>query len=392
MKEYVEALGFKFKCDVEIEEIEEIGTCPYAYYRMRGRKITPLQAFEILSDIDRVCYCLFLVNSFVFSRKQDIVRPDGYVGFNHFLFERRFRIDEIVHDLAILKKVYPYLDLVIAFTDDSYKNFIHIIHEMEFPLQEFCIKDFEERIICGIHVHDDVIHVLNAENARVKYREYNMKYGCPNEYVFSMEYYDSGRKFCHDSYYKQLVANNDDEGSEDESEKTELITYTCPLITDNLYDLSLEMSFIQKMVVLYRYLKEPEKFKAWIISQYLYDAQEQGYSIDTAWNMMVNSKAGASYLRGTSSDLSFSEVESEVGHLYEKEDIHMLRGVTDMIEDIQKLLDILDKYEIDYGAAFKYVCYEDFCHALIFEDSISETELYELLVGKISIEKLIPYN
>ncbi len=175
------------------------------YYRMRGKKVTKGQAFEIIRRTD---------NYFRYGQ-DDICNHKDYIGcenFDNWLIMRNhcpfgygwIHTDGTVGVNAITQKYpetlkyvgewlhklmeFPYLDLVIAVTywdecPDSQWDSGDLYMEIE-------DKEFLEAIEVGIYVHDKTVEIMNPKRAAEKYIEYEALYGEPDWHKYESWYYD----------------------------------------------------------------------------------------------------------------------------------------------------------------------------------------------------------
>lgn len=231
---------------IEWSEYEWSDGCPRRpYFRMRGRPVTEEQAFDILrrtlqlpfkgfSDLDEKkrlegrlpTFYITLENSWLTSNspRHGWIFPDGTVGMNNHSGEKYPSATEFYDELIQIQQAFPYLDLVLAFTDwdemppYAWKGmFRNILTEKEKEkngkyldktydrkydelyqvdeekvdrlISEEVFPDFLEHIEFGLWLHDGVLEVMAPERAREKYQEYNRLCGEPNELRFTLHPY-----------------------------------------------------------------------------------------------------------------------------------------------------------------------------------------------------------
>lgn len=211
------------------------------YFRMRGKPVTVVAAFDIIRrtdnffswDMDK--YRLeglvgdsFMLNNVWFSpnfypHPRGWVRPDGIVGQNGVTGKYPAE-EEFLASILELKEGFPYLDFMVAVTDwdeipdylwdlmkksneaaenndlDLYRQY----HDEYDRLQTSeSYPDFPEHIVYGVWVHDDKVELMAPARAREKYLEYNILYGGEDEAIFTMDYYEKNGQFPADFAYLQ---------------------------------------------------------------------------------------------------------------------------------------------------------------------------------------------
>lgn len=377
MKNFVESQGFDYISD----GVEDLLLEQLVYYRMRGRKVTPLQAFDIISKTDYKLtgdeYGIFTGYWLLSTPNLGIVRPDGYLGRNNITYSTDSkRIADFIPDVIKLKQSFPYLDFVIAFT--NWKVKLYSYHS--YKDYDSGYKYFDDAIVAGILVHGNKIHLLNAANAKEAYKHYNITYGHRNELIFSKDYYSLDDNLFPKGYLTTLLQT-----SAGQIELREPPYLRC----DSTILLEPEYNFMCQMITMYKNTDDKKKFDAWIISQFLYDAEELGYSIEDAWKLMVNSKVGKAFLSGEAEDMNANEADAEMGRFFLKKHDFYEYLPSELIDDINVLLEIKDGYGLSLESAFYFVDYFTFSMAVDF-DGVTLAEIYTLLIGECAVEDVLP--
>ncbi len=176
----------------------------YPYYQMRGKRITPEQAFDVISktdrlfwgydfysDIDNRCfeekYILstnFHNDWFGFDSKYGWVHPNGIIGINN-TTSKYPTLREFVLEWWILLNEFPFLDLIIGvvmWREDAPDCYMK---EYRYePYDNFC-----KALEIGIWVHDRKVEIVGKKRAAELYKEYEQAYEEPNKKVYVCEYY-----------------------------------------------------------------------------------------------------------------------------------------------------------------------------------------------------------
>lgn len=102
---------------------------------------------------------------------------------------------------------FPYLDLVIAITDwdesppSAASGFTYKCNPYDRT-----IPTFEESIVCGIWVHDQVLEIMSPKRTVKKYAEYVKLYEGKNRDKYLPEYYqDNGIVQADENYLKRCI-------------------------------------------------------------------------------------------------------------------------------------------------------------------------------------------
>lgn len=236
---------------IELSDYTWSDGCPRRpYFRMRGRPVTEEQAFDILRrtlslpfegfdfwDQKKLLegrltsYGVALDNSWLDhnSPRHGWIFPDGTVGMNDHIGETYPSTLSFIDNLLMLHRAFPYLDLVLAFTDwnefppyawkgryrhndeweeeedgkyldktydKKYDELYRVDEEtVERLISEEVFPDFLERIEFGLWLHDDTLEMMAPERAREKYQEYNRLCGETNELRFSLDPYAFGTSY-----------------------------------------------------------------------------------------------------------------------------------------------------------------------------------------------------
>ncbi len=145
---YIDVYGFddyaeKFKDICVVNHMGELylknGTvddicCPY--FRLRGSPVTEEQA------------------AFIIGRGHNWCQPDGTIGVNGTLGEYP-TVADIMLGLASVLMAFPFLEMVIAITALNLGQIKHDVDD----------RNFKENIRVGYWVHDDLIEILEPEEA-----------------------------------------------------------------------------------------------------------------------------------------------------------------------------------------------------------------------------------
>lgn len=189
------------------EDIYSVESIRRPYYRMRGKKVTREQAFDIIRRTDNffswymddvscnkdyVGGCNFdnwLIQKNHYPEGYGWIHVDGTVGCNS-ITQKYPTVMECVCEWLTNLIEFPYLDLVIAFTflnegiiydsEDNYSN----IDDND--------NDFADVVLMGIEIHDKQIKVTSSKEAVDKYNEYDNKYGV-NAQIYKPEYYGDNK-------------------------------------------------------------------------------------------------------------------------------------------------------------------------------------------------------
>lgn len=242
--QYIDGKAFEFLSkthliiDKEVENYSSHTRRPY--FRLRGRKVTEQQAFEIIRKTDNffveldVCsdwreYAhlgldrinaidLQHIPNWWFSRNHHPTHygwchPSGIVGCNG-ITATWPDLDELLSDIVVLKYAFPYLDFVMAITDwDEVPPEMYVWREkVGYNIEELRklnymeFDGFLDHVKIGIWIHDNAIEFMEPGRARAKYEEYEAKYSEPNKDIYVPEYYQDHNIFTADlAYLKRCI-------------------------------------------------------------------------------------------------------------------------------------------------------------------------------------------
>lgn len=180
------------------------------YFRLRGKRVTEEQAFEIIRRTDRLspwsdepsCNDHFTTGHFgnnwtrnnLYPSPFGWVHPNGIVGVDG-ITGKYPDLEEFIDNCFVLIVEFPYLDFVVAVTKwdelppyewerkrntdiDEWKMTKYV----EYP-------DFLDNLEVGLWVHDGTIEVLSPERAAAVYAEYDKKYSEKDQRIYSTYYY-----------------------------------------------------------------------------------------------------------------------------------------------------------------------------------------------------------
>lgn len=249
-EELAKLRGIELRLDPGVEDYDTDVRRPY--YQMRGRRVTPEQAREIIRRTDNFldflnhpdCSSGLRESGFIGSTNFDqwwFMRnhlpthygwshPDGTIGENA-ITQRYPNFGEYLCELLSWKLAFPYLDLMIAVSgwneNPSYRRDAmdahwhkwytpHGLSDKDKRLERverdrvvyMTFSDFCENLEIGICTHDNVIEFLNPENAARRYRDYEAKYGAADPKVYVPEYYeDRGLLICDNAYLRRCLSD-----------------------------------------------------------------------------------------------------------------------------------------------------------------------------------------
>lgn len=206
--------------DEEVAEYNSYARRPY--FRLRGKRVTEQQAFDIIRGTifdfrDRKgddcgdVYTLHLPEWFIECDHKlshySWCHPNGVIGVNG-ITDKYPNILELIGDMINIKHAFPYLDFVMAITDwnevppekwdwneelqkikdrDKYSTALHQLDYREYP-------NFLDNLEIGIWVHDDVIEFMGPSRTRKIYRQYVKKYEEPNKDIYVPRYYTDNKE------------------------------------------------------------------------------------------------------------------------------------------------------------------------------------------------------
>ncbi|WP_320936763.1 hypothetical protein [Enterocloster lavalensis] len=208
--------------DEEVREFKSFTRRPY--YRMRGKKVTADQAFDIIRRVDNVFrsgtsavqehadyigsmnFDSWIFDRHHYPRHYGWIHADGTVGCDA-ITQKYPDVDEFIAEWFIKMMAFPYLDLVIAITDwDESPPSAASGFTYKYNPYDRTIPTFEESIVCGIWVHDQVLEIMSPKRTVKKYAEYVKLYEGKNRDKYLPEYYqDNGIVQADENYLKRCI-------------------------------------------------------------------------------------------------------------------------------------------------------------------------------------------
>ncbi len=208
--------------DEEVREFKSFTRRPY--YRMRGKKVTRDQASDIIRRVDNVFrsgtgavqehadyigsmnFDSWIFDRHHYPRHYGWIHADGTVGCDA-ITQKYPDVDEFIAEWFIKMMAFPYLDLVIAITDwdesppSAASGFTYKCNHYDWT-----IPTFEESIVCGIWIHDQVLEIMSPKRTVKKYAEYVKLYEGKNRDKYLPEYYqDNGIVQADENYLKRCI-------------------------------------------------------------------------------------------------------------------------------------------------------------------------------------------
>lgn len=187
------------------------------YYRLRGKPVTPEQAFEIIRrtdtfmrNIDQIYWRDDHVGgdlfpSYFFTRRHtpngfSWAHLDGTIGINYHISLAFAKMKAILEEWSYIAKAFPYLDLVIAITnwdEYSYEAWEHDDKgSFELKYNSFYELDarehdalFYEDIQIGLRIRNGELELLDKEDAVKTYKEYAELYEAEPREKYKANYY-----------------------------------------------------------------------------------------------------------------------------------------------------------------------------------------------------------
>jgi len=192
---------FNISVDGDIKNWESFSRRPY--YRLRGKKVTKGQAFEVIRrtdffwlspDNEDHVYLLHFKNWWLdkghYPQQMGWIRPSGIVGGNG-ITDKYPSIGEILADIIYIKFNFPYLDFVVAISDIN-EGVIEEINENDWTYLTLDDDDeaFIKSIDIGVLVLGNEIKFLNSKNAVKIYFKYALLYEDKNKEIYKDNYYE----------------------------------------------------------------------------------------------------------------------------------------------------------------------------------------------------------
>lgn len=220
---YKEILDYEIIVDEYVKDYNTNVRRPY--YRMRGKKVTEEQAFDIIRRVDN--FFKFYIDAiqghidyigslnfdnWIFDKhhypyQYGWVHVDGTIGCNA-ITQKYPNIDEFISEWFVKMMAFPYLDLVIAITDwdESPPYAKEALFDFNSPVKEWDYSDFLEHIDCGIWVHDKGLEIMGPKRTIKKYVEYAKLYEDKNKDRYLPDYYnDNGIVQADMRYLKKCI-------------------------------------------------------------------------------------------------------------------------------------------------------------------------------------------
>ncbi len=176
------------------------------YYRLRGKRVTEEQAFEIILRTDEDSpwrqklmrkECFWVMNfknrwthkELFYYCPHGWVNPNGIVGVNDNIIYQNAELVDLIDDCLTLISNFPYLDFVVAITswDDRPPYILALEDRYNHHYDEY--PDFLDNIDIGLWVHDGTIEVMSPERTAIVYSEYDKKYSEKDHRIYCPEYY-----------------------------------------------------------------------------------------------------------------------------------------------------------------------------------------------------------
>ena len=178
------------------------------YYRLRGKPVTPDQAFDIIRRTDRLLgdmreidkspeydgsghFSTWMFDHQHYPKYYSWVHTDGTIGLNGITYKYP-NMEELIDSWTNKVKLFPYLDLMIAITDwdelppEVWECWI----EKKIPFEG---KDYDEKfykaVEVGIHIHDGIIEILDRPSAVGMYKKYAAEYEEEDRKKYLADYY-----------------------------------------------------------------------------------------------------------------------------------------------------------------------------------------------------------
>lgn len=198
------------------------------YYRLRGRRITPDEAFEVIRRTD--AYFTFRTgyesgklsplhlqnwwfNKNHYPARYGWVHPDGLVGADGITGSTYPTTGELVEEMLMYQRAFPFLEFVLALTDwDEMPPYAwdQLFSDYRDDYQEY--PDFLDHIELGIYLGPGKLELMGPERARQAYQKAVAEWvDVPRERYISQYNQDHDLFPADDAYLKRcLEANGDD--------------------------------------------------------------------------------------------------------------------------------------------------------------------------------------
>lgn len=247
-EEYRGYSEYQILAEAEKEKFLSVENTRRPYYRMRGKRLTENQAFEIIRRTDNFFRmldsvwehedfigCINFDNWIIprnrFSGGYGWIHRDGTMGVDA-ITKKYPSVDEIVREWFQKLKAFPELELVIALTAWNEKPWELLEWESEMFQRlrwwEGCgeiyleklreqmeenrteaerfDREFFQGVEYGVYIHGKKIELLNSEDTKKVYQEYDALYSQPREKYLPEYYEKSGMIQADLSYLKRCIA------------------------------------------------------------------------------------------------------------------------------------------------------------------------------------------
>lgn len=220
---YSELVEYDIIVDEDIKDYQFYARRPY--YRMRGKKVSEEQAFDIIRRVDSffgfmvdavsssvdyinsINFNSWIFGDFHYPSQYGWVHVDGTIGCNG-ITQKYPDINEFISEWFSNMRAFPYLDLVIAITnwDELPPYAWESISIPSYPYKKEVFPDFLKNIDCGIWVHDKVLEIMRPKRTVKKYVEYVKMYENKNKAMYLSDYYnDNGIVQADLGYLKKCI-------------------------------------------------------------------------------------------------------------------------------------------------------------------------------------------
>ena len=193
-EDYEKYAAYEIICPDE-QDIKDVSHVRRPYYRMRGKKVTRQQAFDIIRRTDNffrnsnkvtnhpeyvgnINFDNWLIEKNHYPSGYGWIHADGTVGANA-ITQKYPETEEFVVEWLLKLMAFPYLDLIIAIT--CWDEVPWEVMEDENERKRFYSPAYDEKfydaVRLGIYVHNQKIEILDRKSTLKKYKEYEKQYG-----------------------------------------------------------------------------------------------------------------------------------------------------------------------------------------------------------------------
>ena len=205
------------------------------YYRIRGKRVSEEQAFEVIRRCDTFFswelplydhpdyihsqnFNMWWFASNHFPDKYGWIHPNGIVGIND-IMQKYPNIEELIGEWTMIAKNFPFLDLVVAVfcwneqcserwqaSDENYNRFFEKAiteEELDRREKELRFTDLERDDSCriypketfksafevGVWLHGGIVEIMEKDRAYEKYIEYEKLFEESDPRIYMPEYY-----------------------------------------------------------------------------------------------------------------------------------------------------------------------------------------------------------